>query len=395
MFVTRKSVSWKTIAAFSFCVLLCLAEVWVVKAGWIETRLRDLTSLSLAAISLWVSAMVLLRSDRTTKTRVVIVGSGARASAAWRELRTRQHDTSELLGFIDERNQDQMAPDVAHRLLGSVNDFPEYLLRNVVDEIVIAAPIRSCFDMIEKCVAIAEVCGVAVSYMRDVLPSTGNQRGRDNGRMFTPLTHDQRGHSVSNFAKRALDVVIASGMLILLWPFMLVIAGIIKVTSAGPVFFVQKRTGHRRRIFPMIKFRTMVQDADGMLKSLESQNQAAGPLFKLNSDPRTTSFGRFLRKTSLDELPQLLNVLAGQMSLVGPRPMSLRDLSHVSDSMMLRRFSVKPGMTGMWQVRGRSTTSLMQWAALDAQYVDQWSIKLDIEILALTLPAVLRRSGAV
>jgi lipopolysaccharide/colanic/teichoic acid biosynthesis glycosyltransferase len=374
MFVTRKSVSWKTIAAFSFCVLLCLAEVWVVKAGWIETRLRDLTSLSLAAISLWVSAMVLLRSDRTTKTRVVIVGSGARASAAWRELRTRQHDTSELLGFIDERNQDQMAPDVAHRLLGSVNDFPEYLLRNVVDEIVIAAPIRSCFDMIEKCVAIAEVCGVAVSYMRDVLPSTGNQRGRDNGRMFTPLTHDQRGHSVSNFAKRALDVVIASGMLILLWPFMLVIAGIIKVTSAGPVFFVQKRTGHRRRIFPMIKFRTMVQDADGMLKSLESQNQAAGPLFKLNSDPRTTSFGRFL---------------------VGPRPMSLRDLSHVSDSMMLRRFSVKPGMTGMWQVRGRSTTSLMQWAALDAQYVDQWSIKLDIEILALTLPAVLRRSGAV
>lgn len=138
----------------------------------------------------------------------------------------------------------------------------------------------------------------------------------------------------------------------------------------------------------------MVANAPDLLASLEAHNQGAGPLFKLASDPRTTPFGRLLRKTSQDELPHLLNVLLGQMSLVGPRPISLRDAGHISEMAMMRRFSVKPGITGMWQVHGRSNTSMQQWVSLDNGYIDRWSVRLDLEILFRTVPAVLRRSGA-
>jgi len=145
----------------------------------------------------------------------------------------------------------------------------------------------------------------------------------------------------------------------------------------------------------MWKFRSMVKDAESLMGQLEAKNEASGPIFKIRNDPRVTPLGRLLRRTSLDELPQFWNVLKGDMSLVGPRPMSLRDVSFFSDAQLLRRFSVRPGMTGLWQVSGRSSFRFDRWIALDLDYIDHWSLVLDFKILARTLPAVLKRSGAV
>jgi lipopolysaccharide/colanic/teichoic acid biosynthesis glycosyltransferase len=145
----------------------------------------------------------------------------------------------------------------------------------------------------------------------------------------------------------------------------------------------------------MYKFRSMVKNAPDLMNELERQNEAAGPIFKMRRDPRVTRLGRFLRAASLDELPQLLNVLFGHMSLVGPRPMSVRDVSLFSEATLMRRFTVKPGITGLWQVSGRSSVSFDQWIKLDFNYIDDWSLALDFWILARTVKAVVKRTGAV
>ena len=152
----------------------------------------------------------------------------------------------------------------------------------------------------------------------------------------------------------------------------------IATTSEGPVFFVQQRYGLNKRRFSMLKFRTMRADAEQAQAQIEHLNEAAGPIFKIKEDPRITPVGKFLRKTSIDELPQLLNVLRGDMSLVGPRPMSTRDVSRFSEAWLMRRFSVKPGITGLWQVSGRSNTSFDRWIELDLKYIDDWSLALDL-----------------
>jgi lipopolysaccharide/colanic/teichoic acid biosynthesis glycosyltransferase len=144
----------------------------------------------------------------------------------------------------------------------------------------------------------------------------------------------------------------------------------------------------------MYKFRTMVPDAEKQQAKLEAANEAQGPVFKIRHDPRITSFGRMLRKTSLDELPQFLNVLSGEMSLVGPRPLPKRDVSKFDDASLMRRFSVKPGLTCLWQVNGRSNTDFDHWIALDLKYIDTWSLALDLSILMKTVPVVLLRKGA-
>ncbi len=194
--------------------------------------------------------------------------------------------------------------------------------------------------------------------------------------------------------KRCIDIVGAVVGLVLFAPLMVAIGVAIKLTSPGPAFFSQERYGLRKRRFRMYKFRTMVLDAEKQQANLESCNEAQGPVFKIRNDPRITSVGRVLRKTSLDELPQFLNVLRGQMSLVGPRPLPKRDVSRFDDASLMRRFSVKPGLTCLWQVSGRSDVDFERWIELDLKYIDNWSLSLDLEILAKTFPSVLAGRGA-
>jgi len=194
--------------------------------------------------------------------------------------------------------------------------------------------------------------------------------------------------------KRCIDIAGAVSGLIVLGPLMLAIAALIRLTSSGPALFTQERYGFNKRRFRMYKFRTMVTNAEELQAKLESQNEAQGPVFKIRNDPRITPIGRILRKTSLDELPQFLNVLRGQMSLVGPRPLPKRDVARFDDASLMRRFSVKPGLTCLWQINGRSDTDFDRWIELDLRYIDTWSLALDFAILAKTLPTVIRGQGA-
>jgi exopolysaccharide biosynthesis polyprenyl glycosylphosphotransferase len=194
--------------------------------------------------------------------------------------------------------------------------------------------------------------------------------------------------------KRTLDLAISSLLLLLLLPLLVAAAIAIKLTSKGPVLFLQERIGMNKRRFKIYKFRTMIPNAEQVIHTLEGQNEATGPVFKIKNDPRITPIGKFLRRSSIDELPQLLNVLKGDMSLVGPRPLPVRDYEGFSEDWQRRRFSVKPGITCLWQVNGRSGISFDQWMLLDLQYLDEWSLWLDLKILAKTVPAVLKGAGA-
>ncbi len=195
--------------------------------------------------------------------------------------------------------------------------------------------------------------------------------------------------------KRGLDIVLSAGLLFVGFPALLLVAAAIKLSSPGPILFVQERIGRNKVPFRIYKFRTMIPDAENRLADLKAKNETGGAAFKMKNDPRVTSIGSFLRRTSIDELPQLLNVLIGDMSLVGPRPLTTKDFEGYTENSYDRRFSVKPGITCLYQVSGRSLLSFDQWMRLDVRYVDQWSLWLDFTILARTVPAVLKGVGAV
>jgi exopolysaccharide biosynthesis polyprenyl glycosylphosphotransferase len=194
-------------------------------------------------------------------------------------------------------------------------------------------------------------------------------------------------------AKRTFDVTLTLAGLLALAPVMIALAVAVKATSKGPVLFRQERVGRNGEPFKMLKFRSMVVNAEELLAQLEAENEGAGPLFKMKHDPRITAVGRFIRKTSLDELPQLFNVLKDEMSLVGPRP-ALRSEMSEWDSDLYGRLQVKPGITGMWQVSGRSSTTFDEYSRLDLYYVHNWSLFVDLSILARTIPAVVKSDGA-
>jgi exopolysaccharide biosynthesis polyprenyl glycosylphosphotransferase len=267
-------------------------------------------------------------------------------------------------------------------------------MRTVVDEVLIALPIKSRYAQIQQAIEECERAGVQSRYSPNLFPSR-----LARPRLETPGGQPAIAMKVVSddyrlVVKRAMDILLSSIGLMAIAPLLAAIAVAVKVTSKGPVIFGQERYGWRKRRFTMYKFRTMVTDAEALQGTLESRNEAVGPVFKIQNDPRVTPLGRFLRKSSLDELPQLWNVLRGDMSLVGPRPLPMRDVHRFENAWLMRRFSVVPGVTGLWQVSGRSNLTFDEWVRLDLEYIDRWSLSLDFDILRRTLPAVLRGTGA-
>ena len=325
--------------------------------------------------------------------QIVIVGSGPIAERMYRELRTDPLQANEVVGFVDSEPQAPLQnSDALH--LGVEEDLERILMSHVVDDVVIGLPIKSRYEAIQKTIAACERVGVPAKYPADLFRDTLGLSLLD-GRVNTPflaflvVPEDSR-----RVVKRLIDVVGAAGLIIMLAPVMLAVALVVKLTSPGPVFFAQERYGYMKRRFRMYKFRTMVVGAERLQARLEDRNEAAGPAFKIRDDPRLTGVGRFLRHTSLDELPQLWHVLTGQMSLVGPRPMSVRDVGLFVEPWLMRRFSVRPGLSCLWQISGRCDLDFDQWIAMDLEYIDRWSLWLDIEILFRTIPAVVRGTGA-
>ena len=201
--------------------------------------------------------------------------------------------------------------------------------------------------------------------------------------------------SLQIFAKQLFDYAVSLILLLCLLPVFILISLAIKISSPGPVFFTQMRNGLNGQPFRMYKFRSMINNAEMCKHELERLNEMSGPVFKVTNDPRVTKIGRFLRKTSLDELPQLFNVLKGEMSLVGPRPLPIEETKHFDDISHRRRLSVRPGLTCLWQISGRNNvTDFKEWVKLDLEYIDNWSFWGDIKILFKTIPVVFRGDGA-
>jgi len=342
-------------------------------------------------LRVWGSQWIAARDPQL----VVILGSGKRAARAWLEIRTRHNGTVKVVGFVDNRPKSEMTVDVAALHLGTIDELGELLLRNVVDELLVAVPMKSCYDMAQKAIEIAERVGVRVVYMQNMDITAFQQSAFRSLELFSEPVPFHEDYVAAQAVKRFVDIVGSLVGLCLLSPLFLVIALAVKATSKGPIFFAQDRFGHRRRLFRMYKFRSMVHNAPELMAQLETQNEASGPIFKIRRDPRITPLGRLLRASSLDELPQLWNVLIGNMSLVGPRPMSVRDVLLFSEATLMRRFTVKPGITGLWQVSGRSALGFEKWIEMDFNYIDSWSLALDFRILARTVRAVLKGTGAV
>jgi exopolysaccharide biosynthesis polyprenyl glycosylphosphotransferase len=327
---------------------------------------------------------------------LVIVGCGPRGARLGAEIWQRPELGYMLLGYIDDlpspRSPLHGAPE---KLLGGLSDAEDILSNSEVDEVMICLPLRSQYETIARIISIGSVRGLAVRMPADFFELRLARAQVEQLDDLPIINLTTSGPAPWNLmGKRAMDVALAGIGLLLLAPLFVVIAVAVALDSPGPVFFRQERVGLGRRKFRMWKFRTMVQGAEAQVAALEGRNEVNGAAFKLRHDPRVTRIGRLLRESSLDELPQLMNVISGNMSLVGPRPLPVRDVERIAEPWQQRRFSMKPGLTCLWQVNGRHEISFDHWMELDLQYVDRWSAALDFEILAKTLPAVLRGIGA-
>jgi exopolysaccharide biosynthesis polyprenyl glycosylphosphotransferase len=343
------------------------------------------------------SALFALRRRGRNLRTILIAGANPRAVQFARRLESQPELGYRVAGFVDEhgRADTDTFRQSGYPLAAGLEDFAAYLRAHVVDEVAVFLPLRSFYLESSKIIAVCEEHGIMVSVPVQSFNLTLGKaqiEPLEGGPVVTIYTGAMQGSAA--FMKRLFDLVVSAISLTILLPVFGVVAILIKGTSKGPVLFAQERLGLHKRLFKVYKFRTMVTDAEIKLPQLEHLNEASGPVFKMKHDPRMTRLGKFLRKTSIDELPQLINVLKGEMSLVGPRPLPVRDYKGFDQDWQRRRFSVRPGITCLWQINGRSSISFQKWMELDMEYIDKWSLWLDFKIILKTVPAVLKGVGA-
>ena len=388
---------WRVPLTAALCAgVLCPILLWVRPGN--EAILSCVLFWFIAAsLMLMVRAAVLIYEQQIRpafrrRRTVLICGTGVRARSVLMGLPGNRDFKYQLAGFVDSRMQS--ACSRFGILAGGFDELETILMRQPIDEVIVALPIKSHFNEIQHIVDVCGRAGIQTQYpllnLRSEVAKNHSLEQVEGTRVTLEMVHRDHRLVMKNF----LDRVVSAVGLILLSPLLIAIAIGVKLSSKGPVFFVQQRYGLNKRRFGMIKFRSMVMDAEAKLAALEHLNENDGPTFKMKRDPRITAFGAFIRRTSLDELPQLINVLKGDMSLVGPRPLPLRDVERFSEPWLMRRFSVKPGITGLWQVSGRSNLDFSQAIKLDLRYIDHWSLIMDAEILFRTFSAVVRSDGA-
>jgi len=330
---------------------------------------------------------------RTASERCLVLGEPAIAEEFARKLRAAPLINAEVVGYIplNGRGVHAVRPDDLP-MLGSVSNLPAALWEHRIDRVVIDSSTTPTGDRLLDKVRLIKAVGVKVSLLPRLLEVVGWSVTLDEVQGMPLLgVHGYGLTRSSQFLKRALDVAGSLGALIFLSPLLLAIALGVRVTSRGPVLFRQRRVGRDGELFHLLKFRTMYDGSDDRKPELLGHNEADG-LFKIADDPRITPFGRALRGLSLDELPQLWNVLRGEMSLVGPRPLVPEEDSRIH-GWLRRRLDVMPGMTGMWQVLGSARMPLHEMVKLDYLYRANWSLWLDLKILLRTVPFVLARRG--
>jgi exopolysaccharide biosynthesis polyprenyl glycosylphosphotransferase len=333
-----------------------------------------------------------LRRRGKNYRNVLVIGSGPRAYNVEQSIEAHPEWGLRVTGFVDEWDvpaDERIDVERVHKLI----EIPNLLRDIVIDEVIVACP-RSMLSTIGPAVEVCGKIGIPITVLSDLfgdyLPPPRVTRFDSQAALnFAPVHHSRSKLAI----KRMIDLIGSGIGLLLSAPVILAAAVAIRLDSPGPIFFGQVRCGLNGRRFECWKLRTMCVDAEEKLKDLVHLNEMDGPVFKINQDPRVTGVGQFLRRWSLDELPQLWNVFNGDMGIVGPRPPVPHEVAQYGDSDR-RRISMRPGLTCLWQVNGRNNINFQEWVKLDLEYIDSWSLSNDLKIMLKTIPAVFRGTGA-
>ncbi len=383
-------------AGFFFHITLLTPSFFLVFfpcAMLLNLTLRKATLHSLEGLNL---------GDRNERN-ILLVGSNEMTHNYAKMLIANQDLGYRLLGFLDDRVFSPKSDGMTY--LGQLRDFPDLVQKMIVDEVVVVMPMNAHREEIIKLVNQANNMGITVRF-----PAAQLFSGVDRRKSYRIRTEAMpgparapnldvviySGHQIGwpYLAKRLLDMVVSAMLVIMAAPVMLVAALLIILIDGRPVLFVQERYGYNHRIFRLFKFRTMVHDAENLQDILRARNERDGPAFKMRKDPRVTAVGRWMRKTGIDELPQLINIFKGDMSLVGPRPLPLSDYARIDGISQRRRLSVLPGLTGTWQIAlNRDKISFDEWMRMDLEYIDHWRLVTDLKILVKTVLVVLVGKG--
>ncbi len=393
---TRRSDIYAVVRAMFIQLVATLSLLYMFKLPDVSRLLLVVVFPSLAvsalAMRIVVRQVLMFVRDHGRNVRyMLIVGANSRAKAFADMI----HNHPELgLVVVGHLKADKTDGGVIldGPLLGMVDDLETVLHSQIVDEVAICLPF-SMEDLIEQAAYLCEqegkVVRIPVAPVERVL-TMGRLESIDGVGIYSIANGSDRVFGM--IVKRAVDIVGSLVAIVLLSPILLLFSILIRLDSPGPVLFKQERVGLHGRTFNLIKFRSMCQDAEEQLEALLDLNEINGHAFKLTADPRITRMGRFIRRASIDELPQFFNVLRGEMSLVGPRPPLPREVADY-DVWHRRRLSMKPGITGLWQVGARHSPEFDHWVEQDLEYIDTWSLWLDFKIMAKTVPAVLSGTG--
>jgi exopolysaccharide biosynthesis polyprenyl glycosylphosphotransferase len=354
--------------------------------------IQPAVSLSFRVVLRW--ALMYIRKRGYNFRQILIVGRNKRSADFVKRIEESPEMGLRILGFLDAPHKRILEIFHKYTFLGDLSNLEFTLRKQVVDEVFLMLPIKSFYTEIEKMVSLCEAVGVEVKIPVNLFNvKLARSTISKYGSLDVIDLYTSPKMTWQLMAKRMIDISLSSFLITLLSPVFFITAILIKATSPGPVFFKQLRVGYNGRVFQCLKFRTMIENAEELKKDLLELNEMEYPVFKIKNDPRLTQVGPILRKFSIDELPQLINVIKGDMSLVGPRPPVPNEVKEY-DIEFLRRLSFRPGITCLWQVNGRNALSFRKWMELDKEYMDNWSLGLDMKILTKTLLVVIRGTGA-
>lgn len=381
--------------SFLFSAMALIALVYALKIEGFPRSVCLLTVFfSFVFLSAWRIAKRLLVNYLVARGynnfNVLIIGAGRVGLMLAEEIHQRPRLGLKIVGFLDDlKTTADLKGEYA--VLGKLADLEEVSRRNFITKIFVS--IHPAGNVFQEMLETAKIRRLAVRVVPQAFDKATGDLLRYNIGFIPVLEYCDLGQTRKQYGKRLFDIVASLLALLVLLPFWLVIMLFIRLDSPGPVFYFSRRVGFNGREFFMWKFRSMVVDADARLRELQQHNEADGPIFKMRRDPRITRLGRFLRKYSIDEFPQLVNVLLGDMSMVGPRPLPVAQVDK-NDPRQLKRLEVRPGITGLWQVRGRSDLTFSRLVGWDTWYINNWSFSLDMSILLRTPSAVLAGRGA-
>ena len=410
-----KSSRFRSITGSMGCILKAALTGFIIFGSYIFilrmqediSRLLIGFTFTVAALLLCVERIILVfilrtlsKRDTTFKSslivfrRIIIVGTGKRARTFIDLIKNNPGWNIKIIGLLDMDIAKKGEIINGQEVVGTLDDIPLLIQNNIIDEVVFIVP-RSWLNKIEDIMLYCENAGLKVHIAVNLFDLKFSRAKQTDLQGFPLLAFESTPEKLGHlFIKRLFDFITSGVALVILAPVFITIAVIIKMTSEGPVFYKQLRCGLYGRKFNFYKFRTMIKDAESKLKDLLIYNEMSGPVFKMTNDPRVTGIGKWLRKFSIDELPQLWNVLKGDMSLVGPRPPLPSEVENY-DNWQRRRLSMRPGITCLWQISGRNKiVDFKDWMKLDLEYIDNWSLGLDMKILFKTLPVVILGTGA-